>query len=100
MRAQEGAIEWERLTASARISDRPLIFFGVIANGGGQAGTVTIYDGANSNGETFHTLHVPASESKLISFLDRGVEFDFGLYITVGNNVDEVTVFWAPLRQD
>jgi len=99
MRAQEGAVEWERLTGSARISDRPVVLFGIVANGGGQASTVTIYDAPNASGEVFHTLHVPASESKPLYFFDRGVELDFGLYLSLGGSIDEVTVFWAPLQR-
>jgi hypothetical protein len=91
---------WRRLTADAEVYPGPVLLAGVVLLASVAGGDVTIYDGADpTSGDKLFTLKADANISLPVVF-PWPVRCEKGLYVDIGSNITEVTVFYVPAKLD
>jgi len=87
---------WKWFTANEIAEKGPGIISYVIVSAKGEATAVTLYDGADTNGELIATLETTAAQSRPYAFHDH-LHFKKGLYVAVDTNTLGILVVWHPL---
>ena len=84
-----------RIEADKRVSLPASVYFGglLLATSGGAA-TVAVYDGLDTSGDLIDYFSAAAS-ARDRNHLHLGIPLRQGLYVDVGSNVDEFTIFCA-----
>lgn len=93
MPEKEG-INFRRVTASRIITKAPCLFWGAVILTSTTGGDATVYSGQDATGgRQIFCLEGIADQSTPI-MLSKPAKCPGGLYVAVGSNVTEVTVFW------
>jgi hypothetical protein len=92
---------YTRLTASQMVANETVLFWGAVILTSVTGGDATIYDGRDAtSGEQLMRLEGIANQSTPVIF-PFPLPLGRGLYVAVGSNVTEVTVFWErPSKTD
>lgn len=91
------AIGYTRCVGDRLVTRDPAVVFGVQLLCNALGGDVALYNGRSTGGDKVATFKGPANRSWEIPF-PHPVLLHNGIYIDVGSNVDEVTVFWDNLE--
>ena len=87
---------YKRVTASAIINEGVTWLYGLLLLTSVTGGDVTLYEGTDAvSGTPIARFEAIADETKPI-VLPVPLRLERGLYVAVGANVTEVTLFWAP----
>jgi len=88
--------EWRYLTASALLSHGPCEICTVLLLSGAAAGTLTAYDGENTNGDIIALFEGLAAHSNVWKFY-KPVYCRRGLYVVLDQNCASAFVQWRNL---
>lgn len=95
----EHGLTYERVTADALVCRGPCVFVGAVILASVAGGDASIYDGHEAtSGNKVLTLKGDANISNAIA-PPVPIRFGNGLFVDIGANCDEVTVFYSPLGE-
>ncbi len=94
------AIDHRKIEADKQLLLPGAVYFGgiLLATSGGAA-TVAVYDGQDTSGDLIDYFSAAAS-SRDRNHLHTGIPLRTGLYVDIGSNVDEFTVFFLQTPQE
>lgn len=91
-------VAFTRTTTDQLINEGETLLHGLLLLTSVTGGDVTLYEGLDpDSGRKIWTFKGEANISQMISF-PAPLWLERGLYIDVGSNVTEVTLFWTPVR--
>lgn len=85
-----------RITASALINEGPTLLYGVQLLTSAYGADIVLYEGQDSvSGKNIMRIK-PDPETSMDRKFDPALYLERGLYVSVGSNVTECTLFWLP----
>lgn len=85
--------------ADGRVLDAGVTYHGgILLAGSGGAATVAVYDGVDASGDLIDYFSAAAS-ARDRGTIDRGLIIRRGLYVDLGSNVSNFTLYYDPVPQ-
>jgi len=88
---------FSRLEHSGLVTAGPSYISGLLITPDGTADDVAVYNGQDDSPfGLFHTFHTGATIS-LRYEVSRPIYFNRGIYLSLGDHIQEVTIIWSPV---
>jgi len=101
------SIAYTRVTVDTFVARGPLLFYGVVITTSGSADAMDLYDGENTSARRVMRVAVSYQDAipvnRVVSLpvmLPEPILLDRGLFVDLEADVNEVTVFYLPVREE